>query len=165
MVLGKYDPTKCEYHREVLDAASDEVLFPGAIYDTAIVEALRFHARLYIHGHTVGGTNPSLVEALGAGCAVLAHDNRFNRWVVDDAASYFMDEASCLGELDSLLLAENPELPRMRRAALHRHQGIFKWEQILEQYELLLAESSTNVAQSRPEARALKARSNDEPVA
>ena len=44
-------------------------VFPGALYDTDVVQALRHHARLYVHGHTVGGTNPSLVEALGRGIA------------------------------------------------------------------------------------------------
>ena len=45
------------------------------------MQALRFHSLGYVHGHTVGGTNPSLVEALGAGNPVIAHDNPYNRWV------------------------------------------------------------------------------------
>ena len=63
VVLGKFEDGNA-YHAKVRAAASDEVVFPGAIYDPAIVRALRFHARAYLHGHTVGGTNPSLVEAL-----------------------------------------------------------------------------------------------------
>ena len=77
VVLGRYDP-EMSYHKQVMDAASDEVMFPGAIYDKATVSALRFHSALYAHGHQVGGTNPSLVEAMGAGSAVLAHGNHFN---------------------------------------------------------------------------------------
>ncbi len=72
-----------------MSAASDEVVFPGAIYEAKRIRALRFFARVYVHGHQVGGTNPSLVEALGAGNAVLAHDNKFNRWVAKDGAIYF----------------------------------------------------------------------------
>ena len=53
------------------------------------MQALRFHALGYLHGHTVGGTNPSLVEALGAGNPVIAHDNAYNRWVAQDAGLYF----------------------------------------------------------------------------
>ena len=75
VVLGQYDPQKMLYHKQVRDAASDEVLFPGAIYEKATVSALRFHSAIYAHGHQVGGTNPSLVEAMGAGSAVLAHGN------------------------------------------------------------------------------------------
>ena len=61
----------CLLDRAVREAASDEVLFPGPVYDPPILQALRFHARAYLHGHTVGGTNPSLVEALWAGNAVV----------------------------------------------------------------------------------------------
>ena len=70
-------------------AASDEVRFLGAIYDPEQVQALRLHSRGYIHGHTVGGTNPSLVEAMGAGNPVIAHDNPYNRWVAQDCGLYF----------------------------------------------------------------------------
>ena len=73
----------------MVDAASDEVVFPGAIYDPEVVQALRFHSLAYVHGHTVGGTNPSLVEAMAAGNPVIAHDNVYNRWVAGPAQRYF----------------------------------------------------------------------------
>jgi hypothetical protein len=71
VVLGKYEAGHA-YQRAVQAAASAEVFFPGAIYEKPVVQALRFHARFYVHGHQVGGTNPSLVESLGTGNAVLA---------------------------------------------------------------------------------------------
>ena len=55
VVLGKYDPGHA-YQQAVKEAASEEVVFPGAIYDRKIVNALRYHCLLYIHGHQVGGT-------------------------------------------------------------------------------------------------------------
>ncbi|MCU0256529.1 MAG: DUF1972 domain-containing protein [Vicinamibacterales bacterium] len=61
VVLGDYGNHRHAYQRRVREAAGPEVRFPGAIYDPATVAALRAHARLYLHGHTVGGTNPSLV--------------------------------------------------------------------------------------------------------
>uniref|UniRef100_A0A831XMB6 Glycosyltransferase family 1 protein n=1 Tax=Geobacter metallireducens TaxID=28232 RepID=A0A831XMB6_GEOME len=138
VVLGRYTPDVNSYHREVQSAASDEVLFVGGIYDKQQVEALRYHARLYIHGHRVGGTNPSLVEALAAGNPVLAHDNPFNRWVAGPGAHYFKDEQECSGELDSLL--DSPaELDRMRHASLERHNAAFRWEGVLAEYEALLS--------------------------
>src|SRR5260221_13849583 len=79
VVLGNLDD-RHPYHRAIKAAASPEVMFPGAIYDAATVQALRFHARAYCHGHMVGGTNPSLVESLWCGNAVMAHRNRFNLW-------------------------------------------------------------------------------------
>jgi glycosyltransferase involved in cell wall biosynthesis len=102
------------------------------------VQALRFHSRLYLHGHRVGGTNPSLVEALGAQCAVVAHDNPFNRWVAGPGAAYFGDEAGCARVLDTLL--DNDEaLARMRRASYARFRERFTWPLVLGDYEALLS--------------------------
>ena len=137
VILGSFEPTKNSYHRKVLDSASKEVLFPGAIYDKKIVNALRFFSRLYVHGHQVGGTNPSLVESLGAGAAVLAHNNKFNRWVVGEHACFFTDELDCAEKFD-VLLKNEPELKRMRKASRLRFEQRFTWKKILNQYEALL---------------------------
>ena len=88
VVLGEYRNDN-EYHKNVKNVASDEVLFLGGIYDKSILQALRYYCRAYIHGHQVGGTNPSLLEAMGAGNPVIAHDNLFNRWVTGSQAAYF----------------------------------------------------------------------------
>lgn len=136
VILGKYDP-RHPYQALVRAAAGDEVRFVGAIYDKEVVNALRFHARLYVHGHQVGGTNPSLVESLAAGNAVLAHDNQFNRWVAGDQARYFRDADDCAAVLDRLL-PDDAALSAMRQASLARHAEAFTWEQILGAYEALL---------------------------
>lgn len=137
VVLGNYAPAENEYHRSVLQAASNEVIFPGAIYDKATVSSLRFHTLLYVHGHTVGGTNPSLVEALGAGSAVLAHDNFFNRWVAGDGAAYFISEIDCNHRFDELLSDHN-KLERMRVWSRRRFAQQFQWDDVLGKYEQLL---------------------------
>lgn len=122
------------YHREIRAAASDEVMFPGAIYDSAIVQALRFHARAYLHGHTVGGTNPSLVEALWAANPVIAHDNIYNRWTAGDAGLFFTDRDGCAQAVDALI-DDDALVARLSAAALARAQNAFSWAPILEQYE------------------------------
>jgi glycosyltransferase involved in cell wall biosynthesis len=135
-VLGHYDPTN-GYHRAVKNAASGEVKFIGAIYDKAVVSALRFHSTAYVHGHQVGGTNPSLVEALGASNPVIAHDNRFNRWVAGDGACYFNGAASMSDQLDELL--SNPgRLAQLRAHGQRRFEAMFTWGKILGDYEALL---------------------------
>jgi glycosyltransferase involved in cell wall biosynthesis len=137
VVLGDFRPELFEYHRSVIDVASNEVIFPGAIYDAPVVKALRFFSRFYLHGHKVGGTNPSLVEAMGAGCAIIAHDNIFNRWVTGDAAKYFDSEV----HLDSLfdkLLVEDFSRKDMKYASAARFSKHFTWQNILKQYEELL---------------------------
>lgn len=137
VVLGNFTPERNAFHKQVMDAASDEVIFPGAIYEAPVVQALRFYSRFYLHGHRVGGTNPSLVEALGAGCAVIAHDNHFNRWVAGPEAAYFKDEAECAALFDRLL-ADDAAVQRMKAASRARFYERFTWEQVLSEYEELL---------------------------
>ncbi|MGG7465883.1 DUF1972 domain-containing protein [Plantibacter sp. YIM 135347] len=136
-VFGTYTPEGDDYHRQVVDAASDEVEFVGPVYDPTDLAALRFHSLGYLHGHTVGGTNPSLVEAMAAGNAVIAHDNVYNRWVVGDGALYFSTVQDADARITELL--ERPE----RREALSasstaRHAEEFTWEHVAGAYESVL---------------------------
>jgi len=135
-VLGTYTQENA-YHRTVRAAASDEVKFLGAIYDAPVVRALRFHSVAYIHGHQVGGTNPSLVEALGAGNAVIAHDNRFNRWVSGEGARYFDSVESLIQRFDEVI--DNPKvLADMRDASRRRFKRALTWPIVLAEYERVL---------------------------
>jgi glycosyltransferase involved in cell wall biosynthesis len=135
-VLGKYSRASA-YQAKILDSASDEVVFTGAIYDQPIVRAIRFYSLAYAHGHQVGGTNPSLVEALGAGNAVIAHDNRFNRWVAGDSAAYFSDASSCQDCISSVL-SDRERRERMKLAARERWNTHFTWDSVLDSYRTLL---------------------------
>jgi glycosyltransferase involved in cell wall biosynthesis len=137
VVLGNYRDDHA-YQAAVKQAASAEVVFPGAIYEAEKIDALRFFSRLYIHGHQVGGTNPSLVEALGAGSPILAHANPFNKWVVGEDAQFFENEESCAGILD-VLLDDESQLQQMRRSSLTRFGEGFTWGAILAEYAVLLA--------------------------
>jgi glycosyltransferase involved in cell wall biosynthesis len=135
--LGKLEPDKNAYHATVIEAAKGRILFPGAIYEKSVVRSLRFHALAYCHGHTVGGTNPSLVEALGAGNPVIAHDNPFNRWVAGENALYFSDVET----LDACFsrAGEDKNWQDMgRKASIKRFEEAFTWERILGAYEELI---------------------------
>jgi glycosyltransferase involved in cell wall biosynthesis len=139
-VLGAYDPDTDPYHRAIMDAASSEVVFLGAIFDPAIVQSLRYHSIGYLHGHTVGGTNPSLVEALAAGSPVIAHDNKYNTWVAGDAGLYFKSASDAEKCMDELLA--NPELAKkLHDNALARFESEFTWDHVAGQYEALLRKS------------------------
>lgn len=155
VVLGHYKPDLDAYHAEVMAAASDQVRFPGGIYDPETVSALRFHSRGYVHGHTVGGTNPSLVEAMGAGNPVIAHDNVYNRWVAQDAALYFATAEDVDAHVEQLL-GEPDVATRLAEAARARHAAEFTWEHVAGQYEQLLVKA---VRRSRRVSRRGAARS------
>jgi glycosyltransferase involved in cell wall biosynthesis len=155
VLLGDYKPDDDPYHRQVMDAASDEVVFLGSIYGKVEVEALRFHSAMYLHGHTVGGTNPSLVEALAVGNPVIAHDNPYNRWVARDAAVYFSTEQDVSDHLDQLL-ASPGRLEQMHTASLRRHGEEFTWEHVAGQYEQLLLRFLPNSRAPSPEPVSLE---------
>ena len=137
-VLGRFKPDEVPYHAKVLAAAGPEVVFPGPIYDADVLHALRLHGLAYLHGHQAGGTNPSLLEAMGAGNAVVAHDNRFNRWVAGEGALYFADEAGCERAV-SALLADSARRARMGQANRERADTRFNWPLVLAQYEMTMA--------------------------
>jgi glycosyltransferase involved in cell wall biosynthesis len=150
VVLGNFYKQN-EYHQKIHEAASGEVVFPGAIFDAPVVAALRFHALAYVHGHTVGGTNPSLVEALGAGNAVIAHDNPYNRWVADGAGIYFADERELAAIFDNFL-KDFEAIERQRQNARNRHAELFEWEFILGQYEKEMLSLLDKKPQEKPAA-------------
>lgn len=142
-VLGGFDERR-PFDRAVRAAASDEVVFPGGIYDQGVVQPLRFHARAYLHGHMVGGTNPSLVEALAAGNAVIAHDNEYNRWTAGRAGRFFKDVDQCAAAMDAVL-APDFDVAAARALAHGEALDRFVWKDILTayetQFELLLPRS------------------------
>lgn len=139
-LLGVYT-TNDTYQAAVLSSAGSDVVFTGSIYDRKSLEALRFHSLAYLHGHQVGGTNPSLVEALGAGNPVIAHDNVFNRWVAGDAGLFFTDEDSLEAHL-STVLDDADKRHRMAEFARRRWAEAFTWEAVLQQYEDMLGQEA-----------------------
>jgi glycosyltransferase involved in cell wall biosynthesis len=122
------------YHDRIREAASVEVVFAGAIYDKEALASLRHHARAYLHGHTVGGTNPSLVEALWAGNAVIAHDNPYNRWTAGEAGCFFADADGCDRLIDRAL-TDHAMVARLGQAARDLAASRFDWTDILGAYE------------------------------
>src|SRR6185503_18208079 len=67
------------------------IKFSDAIYDQFELDNLRYYSSLYFHGHSAGGTNPSLLEAMACGCRIAAHNNPFNKAVLQHEADYFND--------------------------------------------------------------------------
>jgi glycosyltransferase involved in cell wall biosynthesis len=141
VLLGKYTQDGTSYQRKVLTAAGPEVKFLGAVFERDVVRSLRFHARAYIHGHRVGGTNPSLVESLAAGNAVIASDNLFNRWVAGEGALYFRS-ADGLGEILESLETDCTQLIAMEEASRRRYRESFTQASVLRAYEELLLQFS-----------------------
>lgn len=95
VIIGNYST---KYGKYLYDNYHEKVLFLGAIYDFDVLNQLRLHCDLYFHGHSVGGTNPSLLEAMACSCFIVAHNNPFNKGVLGDDALYF-DSAAAISTL------------------------------------------------------------------
>jgi len=100
VVVGNYSLKYGQYLREKYKDRN--VLFFGPIYEKHYLDNLRHFAKLYFHGHSVGGTNPSLLEAMATGCFIAAHDNSFNRSVLKDNALFFTDAKEVKTLLENL---------------------------------------------------------------
>lgn len=102
----------------------------GPIYDQTILNKLRAHCSFYIHGHSAGGTNPSLVEAMNLSLDIIAYDCDFNRFTTQGEALYF----SCAQELTTLIEKTKPS--RKRKTALHEiAQSRYTWKIISKKYK------------------------------
>lgn len=117
------------------------IKFVGTVYDQELLMKIRENAWAYLHGHEVGGTNPSLLEALGSTDLNLLLDVGFNREVAEDAALYWIKEPGNLAALieraDEIGAAE---LAEFGRAASERIVNAYAWSSITDEYEKLWTE-------------------------
>ncbi|MCZ2858126.1 DUF1972 domain-containing protein [Blastococcus sp. VKM Ac-2987] len=145
-------PYADDYTRHVHALADDRVRFLGGVWDQQQLDQLYASAFTYLHGHSVGGTNPSLLRALGAGAAVLAFDVDFNREVAADAGRYFADAADV-----ARLVDEAEAAPATVRAAGRRATGLaerYDWDDVASGYEQLARRlSDRDVPARRPSGR------------
>lgn len=114
------------------------IRFTGTVYDREVLHVIRQSAFAYLHGHEVGGTNPSLLEAMGSTNLNLLLDVGFNREVGGDAALYWNKKEGSLSRLISAVeaLPEEKRLDYGRRAK-ERMLTLYSWEGISRQYEML----------------------------
>jgi len=108
------------------------IIYAGTIYDKTVLNALRTRATFYLHGHSVGGTNPALLEAMGSGSMVLAHENPFNASVLGGLGALWKDEEA----LTRLLTQRPSDEIRLEQARLSRERikTHFNWEDVAENY-------------------------------
>ena len=115
--------------------ADKRIRFVGTVYDPALLQKIRENAYGYLHGHEVGGTNPSLLEALGATKLNLLLDVGFNREVAEGAALYWTKEpgslAALLTEADAL---PGDERDRIGEMAKRRIRDAYSWPYITSRY-------------------------------
>lgn len=109
------------------------IKFVGTVYDKELIKKIRENAFAYLHGHEVGGTNPSLVEALGSSKLNLLLDVGFNHEVGEDGALYWSKKAENLAGL--IQKVEHGDFTDLGNKAKERVKRYFSWEYIVHEYE------------------------------
>lgn len=116
----------------------DRIKFVGTVYDQELLKKIRENAYAYFHGHTVGGTNPSLIEALGSTHLNLLVDVGFNKEVAEDCALYWSRESGCLSKLiDEADNMNYEEIENIGQKAKQRVAKEYTWDKICKRYEEL----------------------------
>jgi glycosyltransferase involved in cell wall biosynthesis len=118
--------------------ADERIIFLEGIYDTRITNTLKANCSLYFHGHSVGGTNPSLLEAMASNALIAAHENDFNKEVLNDDGYYFttandvkhLVEQTARGVVEEKMILNN----------LHKIRDKYNWQNIIDQYENFIIE-------------------------
>ena len=113
------------------------IKFVGTVYDQELLKKIRENAYGYFHGHEVGGTNPSLLEALATTDLNLLLDVGFNKEVAEDSALYFSKEDGMLANLIDNELKED-EIKELGNKARKRINSEYTWNKIVDKYEKLL---------------------------
>jgi len=107
------------------------IKFLGGIYDMNVLNNLRYFSELYFHGHTVGGTNPSLLEAMASNALVCAHNNVYNSAILGKDAYYFNTPE----DVAALILGVEKKLKQdMLKSNLEKIKTIYSWDIVTEQY-------------------------------
>ena len=144
LAAGLYEPLivvgnhRRKYGRQILREfkGHQQIVFAGGIYHEESLDNLRHFSKALIQGHSVGGTNPSLLEAMAAGARIIAHDNPFNRYILGDDSLYFKSENDLSVLLQDLDLAV-ASWAEMIDNNLDKIRTAYQWEDITGQYENL----------------------------
>ena len=118
------------------------IQFKGSIFDNAKVRSLQNNSYLYFHGHSVGGTNPSLLEAMASEALIAAHNNPFNQSVLHTDAFYFNNAGEVRNLVETVQRMETEK--NMVNNNLHKIRNQFNWETIVDQYEEFVLECFYN---------------------
>ena len=128
------------FHRRLRELATENVKFTGHIHDQSVIKELHCNCFAYVHGHSVGGTNPSLLKAMGYGNCVLALDTVFNREVLDDTGLFFPKDVSALAQLIKRVERDPALVANLRAKAPQRIEEHYSWDKVSAQYDELFRE-------------------------
>lgn len=128
---------KSPHLAELQETDDPRVRFLGPIYTPGHIEALHLNAKAYLHGHEVGGTNPSLLKAMGCGNVTLAHDVSFNREVLGGTGwLWTKDEGSLKARIEEVEQNQEAMQAQADAACRERIQTFYSWDKVADDHEL-----------------------------
>lgn len=128
IVVGKHETPYGQYLKDKFKG-DQRIQFLGGIYNLEHLNNLRYYSKLYFHGHTVGGTNPSLLEAMASNASICAHNNGFNRYILENDAYYFTN-----AEEVATLMDHQENNQDFISANRHKIEHIYDWKIINKAY-------------------------------
>lgn len=131
LVIGKHDVNKFGIYLKNKFKNNDNIRFLGGIYNLEHLDNLRYYSNLYFHGHSVGGTNPSLLEAMASNTLIIAHDNIFNKAILNEDAYYFSNSNQVKTYIETISKKNN--LERVKNG-INKISTLFTWEKINQEY-------------------------------
>jgi len=129
--------------------AEEKVEWFGHVKDDNLLDQLWTDTAVYFHGHSVGGTNPALVQAMSLGACVVALDTVFNREVLGAAGIFVDADATSIESAIRSLLYNQDERIRLSEAAATRASQYFTWELVNQEYERAISSLSSNESNSK----------------
>ena len=138
LVIVGSNPFDTDYSRRIAAQADDHVLCTGGIFESAVLNSLYAHCHAYLHGHEVGGTNPSLLRAMHHGAACLPIDVVFHREVLRDDGLFFTAAPGNLAALLAHADANPKDMHRLGAAAKQRETALYRWDAVAAAYAELI---------------------------
>jgi len=147
-------PYADDYTRLVHSLGDDRVRFLGGVWDQELLDQLYANCATYLHGHSVGGTNPSLLRAIGAGAATIAFDISFNREVLQVSGRYFSTADDVAVEITAA--EADPAAVRRDGNRARVMAARYDWGDVAAGYETLCRRlAARDFPRSRPSGRRL----------
>jgi glycosyltransferase involved in cell wall biosynthesis len=132
IVVGKHETKYGEYLKNKFEGYP-QIKFIGGIYNLQALNNLRYYSNVYFHGHTVGGTNPSLLEAMASHSLICANNNPFNKYILADDALYF-NSATDVSSVIQTTRKEQGYYKQMIQENVKKIREIYNWDQIVNEY-------------------------------
>lgn len=107
------------------------IRFVGNIYSHEVLNSLRWYSKLYFHGHSIGGTNPSLLEAMASNAYIVAHSNEFNQYVLGDYGLYFSSSEDVARIINDYKEELREKFIKQNREKIKK---VYSWDKIADEY-------------------------------